>query len=226
MYIKITYATYRWPVKVDIANDAIILNHKAVLHLDLLKLCKFLGKIYTLPETNSSHLKIGETPNGNSYSNHQFSGAMSVAGRVVSLWKKWLEWLKVFFSTDHDWMSRWKLGSHALVNGTLLSNYIDGIYLTVMTQYITSDLWYRVWSNGTKSASCSWSLICPWAFQLWVFAPVPLCQLFFQLLRNSRRILMIKWPDVGRGSMAPIRDHTGTPCHIDLLSWRIIPAGW
>ncbi len=35
------------------------------------------------PETNSSHLKIGRAPKGNKYSNHPFSGAMLVSGRVV-----------------------------------------------------------------------------------------------------------------------------------------------
>ena len=36
----------------------------------------------TLPETNSLHLKIGRAPKGNYYSNHPFSGAMLVSGRV------------------------------------------------------------------------------------------------------------------------------------------------
>ncbi len=37
----------------------------------------------TLPETNSSHLKIGRDPNRKgSYSSHPFLGAMLVSGRV------------------------------------------------------------------------------------------------------------------------------------------------
>ena len=43
-----------------------------------------VSKISTLPETNSSPLKIGRNPKGNSSSNIQFSGPMLVSGRVVS----------------------------------------------------------------------------------------------------------------------------------------------
>ena len=39
---------------------------------------------YTLPETNIEPLKIGRAPKGNSSSNHPFSGAMLVSGRVWS----------------------------------------------------------------------------------------------------------------------------------------------
>jgi len=38
---------------------------------------KFQGGVSTLPETNSSPLKIGRAPNGNSSSNRQYSGAIS-----------------------------------------------------------------------------------------------------------------------------------------------------
>ena len=38
----------------------------------------------TLPETNSSHLKIGWAPKGKSSSDHLFSGAMLVSGRVYN----------------------------------------------------------------------------------------------------------------------------------------------
>ena len=37
----------------------------------------------TLPETNTLHLKIGNSKRKRSYSNHPFAGAMLVSGRVV-----------------------------------------------------------------------------------------------------------------------------------------------
>ena len=39
----------------------------------------------TLPKTNSLPLKIGRAPKGNSYSNHPFSGATLVSGRVANM---------------------------------------------------------------------------------------------------------------------------------------------
>ena len=39
----------------------------------------------TLPETNSSHLKIGHPKRKRSYSSHPFSGAMLVSGKVFVL---------------------------------------------------------------------------------------------------------------------------------------------
>lgn len=44
---------------------------------------KFQGGVTTLPETNSSPLKIGRVPNGNSSSNHQYSVAMLVSRKVI-----------------------------------------------------------------------------------------------------------------------------------------------
>ena len=45
------------------------------LWLDCVCLSKMNDASFTLPETNSSPLKIGQAPKGNLYSNHQFSGA-------------------------------------------------------------------------------------------------------------------------------------------------------
>ena len=42
-----------------------------------------LGIVPSLKLTASLHLKIGRAPKGNSYSNHPFSGAMLVSGRVA-----------------------------------------------------------------------------------------------------------------------------------------------
>ncbi len=39
--------------------------------------------MHTLPETNGSHLKVGHPKRKRSYSNHPFSGAMLVSGRVL-----------------------------------------------------------------------------------------------------------------------------------------------
>ena len=46
---------------------------------------KRLGSPFTLPKTNSSHLKIGRNPIGKQYSNHPFLGAMLVSGRVIPI---------------------------------------------------------------------------------------------------------------------------------------------
>ena len=53
------------------------------------------------PKTNSSPLQIGRAPKGNEYSNHPFSGAMLVSGRVQ--WRIVKVYLRAFMNLD-----RWR----------------------------------------------------------------------------------------------------------------------
>ena len=56
-------------------------NGDGLMHIGCIILGAHLMHI-TLPETNSPHLTIGRAPKGNSFSNHPFSGATLVSGRV------------------------------------------------------------------------------------------------------------------------------------------------
>ena len=58
-------------------------NGDGLMHIRCIILGAHLMHItLPVPETNSSHLKIGRAPKGNSFSNHPFSGATLVSGRV------------------------------------------------------------------------------------------------------------------------------------------------
>ena len=66
----------------------------------------------TLPETNSTHLKIGHPKRKGSSSNHPFSGAMLVLGRVSLESALIHQKLNGTLPTDLTWKFHWKRRGH------------------------------------------------------------------------------------------------------------------
>ena len=72
MRAKLSLGNLEWCI-----SGGVGMHHNQELHP------KSLASTVTLPETNSSPLKISHPNRKGSYSNHPFSGAMLVSGRVV-----------------------------------------------------------------------------------------------------------------------------------------------
>ena len=109
----------------------------------------------TLPETNMTHENRPGSKRKRSYSNHQFSGAVLVSGRVVALmyrWKVWIVWYVLLLEIWHGWIAPIECLLMSLAN-------TKRIHLGCSPRFhfravMSLSMLYRPWKKTSKQNNC------------------------------------------------------------------------